>query len=101
MEGPAEAADTATAKIIGLADYGAGIANLDAAFADVKDKLLGIVVNKVPQSRLAQVCDEITGKTKLPVLAVLPESRALAAISVGIHKQVPILEQKTIAEELL
>jgi len=48
--------------------------------------LLGVIVNKVPASQLARVCDEITsrfGKAELRILGVVPEDRILAALSVG------------------
>lgn len=48
--------------------------------------LLGVVVNKVPESQLARVKEEMTkklGKTGIKVLGVIPENRVLLAISVG------------------
>ena len=50
------------------------------------DNLLGIVLNKVPESRLSQAHEEISarlGEAGVKVLGVLPEDRTLFAITVG------------------
>jgi BioD-like phosphotransacetylase family protein len=50
------------------------------------DGLLGIVLNKVPGSRLKSVCEEITSKfsgSELRILGVLPEDRILFMLTVG------------------
>ncbi|MFC2040530.1 DRTGG domain-containing protein [Chloroflexota bacterium] len=69
------------AKVIAVADYAASTKITD--FAGFGESLLGVVLNKVPQSRLAKVCEEVTAQTEIPVLGVIPEARALAALSVG------------------
>jgi BioD-like phosphotransacetylase family protein len=48
--------------------------------------LLGVVINKVPESQLARVKEEAAGKlgkTGIKVLGVIPENRVLLAITVG------------------
>lgn len=50
------------------------------------ENLLGVIINKVPESQLTQVKDEATaqfGAAGIKVLAVIPENRVLLAITVG------------------
>jgi len=50
------------------------------------ESLLGVVLNKVPQSQLKRVREEATtnfGKSGIKVLGVVPENRVLLAITVG------------------
>jgi len=50
------------------------------------ENLLGVIINKVPESQLTQVKDEATaqfGAKGIKVLAVIPENRVLLAITVG------------------
>ena len=45
--------------------------------------LLGIILNKVPASRLKRVQDEISAQPGMNVLGVLPEDRALSTLTIG------------------
>ncbi len=50
------------------------------------DNLLGIILNKVPESQLDRVCEEASARlceAGIKVLGILPEDRALCAITVG------------------
>jgi len=50
------------------------------------DSLLGVIINKVPQSQLQRVKEEADGKygtVGIKVLGVIPENRAILSITVG------------------
>ena len=83
VEGAADDAATLGAGIVFVADYNNGVSGLDKRLAELKGNISGIIVNRVPARKLEGVCNEVTAQTKLPLLAVLPEARALTTISVG------------------
>jgi len=61
-------------------------AKLNNSYQDLGGYLLGVVLNKVPRSRVESVRDEITsqlGGAGINILGVLPEDRVLFTISVG------------------
>ncbi len=93
--GPEDSLDKAAYAVVGalkarvmvVADYAsqspAEIINCGKGFGD---NLLGIVLNKVPASRLKRVAAEISPRFEaagIAVLGVLPESRALFTVTVG------------------
>ena len=48
--------------------------------------LLGLVMNKVPASKLMRVCEELTSsfsESELSILGVLPENRSLLSLTIG------------------
>jgi len=56
------------------------------SYKDFGEHLLGVVVNKIPRIRLEQVSEEISarfGKAGMGILGVLPEDRALFALTVA------------------
>ena len=82
-----EIAGALKARVMVVADYAsrspAEIINYGKGFGD---NLLGIVLNKVPASRLKRVATEISPRFEaagIAVLGVLPESRALFTVTVG------------------
>jgi len=55
-------------------------------YKDLGEYLLGVVVNKVPGSRLAQVTEEVSarlGEAGINILGVLPEDRTLFTLTVA------------------
>jgi len=61
-------------------------AKLNNSYQDLVGYLLGVVINKVPRSRVETVLSEITsqpGESGINVLGVLPEDRVLFTVSVG------------------
>jgi hypothetical protein len=60
--------------------------SLVAASRSLGKNLLGVVINKTPASQLERVCDEASAsfsQAGVPLLAVLPEDRALFSFSIG------------------
>ena len=58
----------------------------DDSYKDLGEYLLGIVINKVPRNRLADVRSELSpqfGAAGVNILGVLPEDRILFTLSVG------------------
>ncbi len=61
-------------------------ARLNNSYQDWGEYLLGVVLNKVPPSRVESVRNEITsqrGEAGINILGVLPEDRVLFTVSVG------------------
>ena len=62
------------------------LTRLNSSYQDWGEHLLGVVLNKVPRSRVESVRDEITsqlGGAGINILGVLPEDRVLFTVSVG------------------
>lgn len=60
--------------------------NLITASESLGKNLLGVVINKVPESQAERVCDEAAGsfsQAGIRLLGVLPENRVLASFTVG------------------
>jgi len=72
------------ARVIVVDGYSNGLstARLIASGEEWGKYLLGAVVNKVPRSQLERVSDEVS-KSGINALGVLPEDRALFALTVG------------------
>jgi BioD-like phosphotransacetylase family protein len=81
-----EVAKTLNARVIVVEAYsGQGSGHIDD-YKGFGESLLGVVLNKVPQSQLKRVQDEASkqfGAAGINVLGVLPEDRVLFAITVG------------------
>jgi len=81
-----EIAEELNARVIIVADYSSQPAALTSYGKAFGGNLAGIILNKVPKSRLKRVQDELSarlGEAGIKVLGVLPEDRALAAFTVG------------------
>lgn len=72
------------AKVIVVAGYAdrLSVSKLGSSGGEWGEYLLGGVLNKVPGSQLGQVADE-AAKSGMNILGVLPEDRALFALTVG------------------
>lgn len=83
-----EIAKVLNARVIiveSLSKQPSGVPNIDS-YKGFGDNLLGIAFNKVPESRLSRVREEISAQLSeagIKVLGILPEDRSLAAITVG------------------
>ncbi len=74
------------AKVIIVEGYSNKLLQETSRYRDFGEHLLGVVVNKVPGSRLESVRAEAAaqlGKEKITLLGVLPEDRTLLAPTVG------------------
>jgi BioD-like phosphotransacetylase family protein len=69
------------AKVVIVVSYSDKLAK--AKFADFGSQLLGVVVNKVPVKLLSGVREEMSKKSGVAVLDVLPEDRVLLGLTVG------------------
>lgn len=82
-----EIARALKAKVLIVAGYsGQAAGNFIDSYKGFGDNLLGIVLNKVPKSRLKRVSEEIAAQFSqegIAVLGVLPEDRALFTLTVG------------------
>jgi BioD-like phosphotransacetylase family protein len=73
------------AKVMAVEVY-AGSSRPATVYKGFGKDLLGVVINKVPESQLTRVKEEAAsklGKTGIKVLGVIPENRVLLAITVG------------------
>jgi BioD-like phosphotransacetylase family protein len=73
-----EVAKALDARVIIVEPYSETL-SAGISYKDFGDYLLGVVVNKVPRSRLSAEF----GKGEVDILGVLPEDRVLAALTVG------------------
>ncbi len=76
------------AKVIVVEGYSKESVKVEsiASYKNFEKYLLGVVLNKVPRSRVEHVRDETStsfGKEGINILGVLPEDRALFALTVG------------------
>ena len=81
-----EIAEALNARVIMVADYSSQPAALTSYGKAFGGNLAGIILNKVPKSRLKQVRDELSaslGEAGIKLLGVLPEDRTLATFTVG------------------
>jgi BioD-like phosphotransacetylase family protein len=82
-----EVARALKAKVVAVEGYKLGASlQFVESYKGFGENLLGVILNKVPQSRLQRVCQEVTSSfsvEELAILGVLPEDRALLALAVG------------------
>ncbi|MBI2831523.1 MAG: phosphotransacetylase family protein [Chloroflexi bacterium] len=81
----AELATGLGAKVIIVVDYN-DLSHPVSSYKDFGEGLLGVVVNKVPVNKVAQVRKDVSEKLTeagITLLGVLPEDRALYALTVG------------------
>ena len=77
---------TLEAKVIVIADYAQELLPVIDTSRRFGEQLLGIVVNKVPGSRLGRVRDEVSHLLEpagIKILGILPEDRSLLALTIG------------------
>ena len=78
--------ETLDARVIIVAGYSKELLKAIDSYKDLGRYLLGVVLNKVPGSRLEQVRGEMSTqltKAGINVLGVMPEDRALSALTIG------------------
>ena len=81
-----EIAEALNARVIIVADYSSQPETLSGYGKAFGGNLAGIILNKVPKSRLKRVQDELSarfGEAGIKVLGVLPEDRTLATFTIG------------------
>jgi len=81
-----EIAEALNARVIMVADYSSQPETLTGYGKAFGGNLAGIILNKVPKSRLKRVQDELSarfGEAGIKVLGVLPEDRTLATFTIG------------------
>lgn len=74
------------AQVIVVEVYSGQPARPNSVYKGFGKDLLGVVINKVPESQLTRIKDEATrklGSAGIKVLGVIPENRVLLAITVG------------------
>jgi BioD-like phosphotransacetylase family protein len=81
-----KAAKDAKAKVVALEVYSDKAPDYTGVYKGFGESLLGVIVNKVPQSQVKRVKEESGqrfGAAGIKVLGVIPENRTLLAITVG------------------
>ncbi|HEX74118.1 MAG TPA: phosphotransacetylase family protein [Dehalococcoidia bacterium] len=74
------------ARVIIVEDYSKDLPTAKSSYKDFGEYLLGVVLNKVPISRLDYVHNELSsqfGEAGVNILGVFPEDRALFSLTVG------------------
>jgi len=80
------AAKEMKARAIAVEAYSGKASGFIDVYKGFGENLLGVIINKVPESQVKRVKDEATaqfGAAGINVLAVIPENRVLLAITVG------------------
>lgn len=80
------AAKEMKAKAIAVESYSGEVFKFIDVYKGFGENLLGVIINKVPESQLKHVKEEASkqfGAAGIKVLGVIPESRVLLAITVG------------------
>jgi uncharacterized protein len=81
-----KAAKDAKAKVVAVEAYSDKAPDYTDAYKGFGESLLGVIINKVPQSQLKRVKEEAAQRftgAGIKVLGVIPENRVLLAITVG------------------
>jgi hypothetical protein len=68
------------ARVIIVEPYSEGLSTAMSIYRDFGENLLGVVVNKVPRSRVEHLYNQLSG---VDILGVLPEDRVLISLTVG------------------
>jgi len=72
------------ARVMGVEVYSPDLAKTIASYGNFGHHLLGVVINKVPRSRLQAVRNEISAQLAgIKILGILPEDRALLTLTVS------------------
>jgi BioD-like phosphotransacetylase family protein len=80
------AAKEAKARVIAVEAYSGKPSEYTQSYKGFGENLLGVIVNKVPQSRMKSAREEAEeqyGAAGIKVLGVIPENRILLAITIG------------------
>ncbi|MGD1118040.1 MAG: DRTGG domain-containing protein [Dehalococcoidales bacterium] len=80
------AAKTMKAKVIAVEAYSGGPSKYTDLYQGFRESLLGVIINKVPASQLKRVKEEAGkqfGEAGIKLLGVVPENRALLALTVA------------------
>ena len=99
--------ETLDAKVIVVESYSKELLQAVNSYKDFGEHLLGVLLNKVPRSRVEHVRSEMStqfDKTGVNILGTLPEDRTLFALSVGElaeHVQGEILSSTDKSAELV
>jgi len=86
IEAPNEIVAALNARVLVVEPYSKEWLKEINNYKDFGQSLLGVVLNKVPKSRLEQVRSEASaqlGKTGMNIIGVLPEDRVLLALTIG------------------
>jgi hypothetical protein len=84
IEGGRSPVSTATAfdaRIVGVETHATDTTKATAFYKEAGDRLLGVIVNRVPRARLADAT--ALSQTGLKILGYLPEDRALTSLTVA------------------
>jgi BioD-like phosphotransacetylase family protein len=113
IEGPSEqyltSGDIVTAlnaRVLIVEPYSQDLKKI-SSYSGFKQSLLGVVINKVPKSRMEQTRREMSAQldeSKVNILGVLPEDRALLTLTIGElveHIQGEILRGEEQSSELI
>jgi len=68
------------ARVIIVEPYSEELSKVMSIYRDFGENLLGVVVNKVPRSRVEHLYNQLSG---VDILGVLPEDRVLISLTVG------------------
>ncbi len=74
------------AKVLIIEGYSKELLKTIDSYKDFKESLLGVVLNKVPKSRMEQARSEASAqldKSRINILGVIPEDRTLFALTIG------------------
>ncbi|MFC1964201.1 DRTGG domain-containing protein [Chloroflexota bacterium] len=81
-----EVAKRLNAKVIIVESYADQPLKKGSAYGGFGENLLGVIINRVPVSRVARVQDETAARfreARVNVLGIIPEDRVLAVLSIG------------------
>jgi len=100
IEAPYQVVKALDARVIIVEPYSDGLPRAISAYKGFGENLLGVLVNRVPPSRLSSRFD----KTDVDILGLLPEDRVLLSLTVGElvgHIQGEILNSTEKSSELV
>jgi BioD-like phosphotransacetylase family protein len=77
-----DAAMTLEAKVVGIEGYAQRTTSLLESYDELGSRAIGVVLNKVPRSRMEQAKTDLAG-AGATILGVIPEDRALLTLTVA------------------
>lgn len=84
--GDSEISEVLDAQVIIVEGYSQDLSSAINSFKEFGERLLGVVVNKVPENQSGRAHDELSaqfGESGITLLGVLPEDRVLFTLTVG------------------
>ncbi len=81
-----EIAEALQAKVLVVGGYKAKLMEFPVSYKGFGANLLGVILNKIPKSQLKRVAGEMSAqaaRAEIKLLGVIPEVRALLALSIG------------------